>query len=220
MGPKTKEGADLLFKLGRRMQPRARRTRQAILETARECFNESGFDRTPIKTIASRANVSVGAIYEHFRDKRTLLREVGQMEVRRLQEDAFGPFRSALAQFDAKGAAPPPLEEVVRLGIRGTLDSHRRYSRLLAELVEMAYRDKEFFAFVEEVTGEAVTVIKGLLVVFGARKPGAEADRAARMLVLMCESTVRKFALYGDALSEDALVEEMTKMAVAYLAAE
>lgn len=218
MGDKEKKSGGLLGRLGKKMQPRARRTRRTILETARERFNRSGFDKTPIKEIAAEANVSVGAIYEHFRDKRTLLKEVGQMEARRLQDEAFGPFRKALAQMDAnKEGDRPALEEVVRLGIRGTLDSQRRYPRLLAELVDVAYRDREFFAFVEEVTEEAVTFVKGLLIVFGARKPGPQAELSARILVLMCESTIRKFTLYGDALSEDALIEEMTTLVMRYL---
>ncbi len=217
MGAKGNKGLVLLGRLGKTIQPRAHKTRRAILEAARECFNDESYDRTSIKEIAVRAEVSVGAIYEHFKDKRTLLKEVGQMEAHRLHEDAFGPFRSALAAMDADGGRQPRVEQIVRLAIRGTVESHRRYPRLLAELVDIAYRDREFFAFVEEATEEAVTFVKGLLVIFGAHKPGPQADRAARILVMMCESTIRKFALYGDALSEDELVEELTTIVMRYL---
>ncbi len=208
---------DLLGRLGLPKQRRARKTRQTVLEAARECFNEHGFDRTPIKDIAAAAGVSVGTIYEHFKDKRTLLKAVGQMELRRLKSEAFGPFQDAIVSADRDGTELPDLEEIIRLAIRGTLESFRSYPRLLAELVDIAYRDQEFFAFVQEISDEAARFVQGLLVFFGARPAGPQSKRTARLLVLVCEGAVRKFTLYGDALSEEELVEEMTALITSYL---
>jgi AcrR family transcriptional regulator len=218
LAQKDKSGAGgLLGRLGMPTQRRAKRTRQTILEAARERFNEAGFDRTPIKEIAQAAGVSVGAIYEHFKDKKTLLREVGHLEARRLKHEAFVPFREALAETNEGDATRLDLEQLIRLAIKGTLESHRRYPRLLSELVDIANRDQEFFAFVQEVTEEAVTFVERLLVIFAARPPGPNSKRSARLLVLICESAVRKFTLYGDMLSEAELVDELTTLVMRYL---
>lgn len=208
-----------LGRLGLPKQRRAMRTRLAVLEAARDSFNVAGFDKAPIKEIAELAGVSVGTIYEHFKDKRTLLREVGQMEAQRIKGDSFGAFRAALTDADADDheLSRPQLERLVKLGVQGTMESHRRYPRLLAELVDIAYRDQEFFAFVQEVTEEAVTFVQTLVVLFGARPPGPAAKRTARVIVLMVEGTLRKFTLYGDALSEGELVDELTILIMGYL---
>ncbi len=48
-------------------------TREAILEAAREEFEEVGFDTANLRTIAARAGVSAGTIIHHFNDKQQLL---------------------------------------------------------------------------------------------------------------------------------------------------
>jgi Transcriptional regulator len=51
-------------------------TKEQILNAAFECFYENGFERTSLEEIANRINVTRGAIYWHFTDKKTLYRAV------------------------------------------------------------------------------------------------------------------------------------------------
>lgn len=196
-------------------QSRARRTQRSILEAARACFNEHGFQSTTIKEIASSAGVSVGAIYEHFKDKRTLFREVGHMEVLRLRDESFLPFQDAL-DGDLPDGEPIPVH-LIRLGIRGSVESQSRFPRLLAELVERTPHEPEMLAFVDRVHTEATRFIEGLIVLFKARPPGPEAALAAGIILPMCESTVRHFALRESTLTEEQVIEELTKVVVGYL---
>lgn len=197
------------------MQSRARRTQAQILEAARECFNEHGFQSTTVKEIAGKAGVSVGAIYEHFKDKATLFREVGHMEALRLRDESFLPFQDALDGDLPKGESIPV--HLIRLGIRGSVESQKRYPRLLAELVERTPHEPQLMAFVDRIQREAAQFIEGLIVLFKARPPGPEAELAAGIILPMCESTVRHFALRDTALTEEQVIEELTKVVVGYL---
>jgi AcrR family transcriptional regulator len=61
----------------------AGRTRERILEAARDLFLEEGFARTTINTVAERAGVSVETVYATYRSKPRLLGEVIRAAVRR-----------------------------------------------------------------------------------------------------------------------------------------
>ena len=50
-------------------------TREAILDAARACFYSAGFKNTSLDQIAKEANVTRGAVYWHFKDKKALFRE-------------------------------------------------------------------------------------------------------------------------------------------------
>lgn len=51
-------------------------TRAAVLENARDLFVEHGFEATSVDDIARRAEVSKGAVYHHFSDKKLLFAEL------------------------------------------------------------------------------------------------------------------------------------------------
>jgi AcrR family transcriptional regulator len=54
---------------------RGRRSRQALLDAAAECFGELGYSQTRISDITAAAGLSQGAFYRHFRDKTEILVE-------------------------------------------------------------------------------------------------------------------------------------------------
>lgn len=49
------------------------RRRQEILEAAHKSFQKKGFHRTSIDDICEAANLSVGALYTHFKNKREIM---------------------------------------------------------------------------------------------------------------------------------------------------
>jgi AcrR family transcriptional regulator len=62
--------------------PRARRTREAILENAAALFAEHGYQRTTVGDVAAAAGVSVGTVYQYFRDRPEILSVLVQRYVR------------------------------------------------------------------------------------------------------------------------------------------
>src|SRR6516165_6898716 len=77
------------------MTPRERRdkerqeARARILEAARAEFAERGFEAATTRRIAERAGYSTGALFFHFKDKESMLRELCDADFLALRE-AFG----------------------------------------------------------------------------------------------------------------------------------
>lgn len=69
-------------------------TRQAILQSALEAFAQKGYSQTTMDEIADRAGVSKGALYWHFKDKRTLFLAVCEERASALEK----VMRSALEE--------------------------------------------------------------------------------------------------------------------------
>ena len=62
-------------KLGRR-EKYAALTKEAVLDAAKQLFVTEGFDATSVDDIARLSEVSKGAVYHHFSDKREVFAEL------------------------------------------------------------------------------------------------------------------------------------------------
>lgn len=62
------------------------RHRAEILEAAEELFARFGYEKTGVKQIAERAELSVGQIYNHFEGKEEIFRELLEAHLRELHE--------------------------------------------------------------------------------------------------------------------------------------
>ncbi len=51
-------------------------TRQAIVDSARHLFEHQGYERTSVQQIATRAGLTKGAFYHHFKSKLDLLAQI------------------------------------------------------------------------------------------------------------------------------------------------
>jgi len=85
-------------------------TRQLILEAARQLFAKHGFEMVTMRMIADKIEYSPTAIYVHFADKDSLLREL-----------CAGDFRSMSAAVVRAHKVEDPKERLRKLG-RAYLD--------------------------------------------------------------------------------------------------
>src|SRR4051812_50230327 len=82
---------------------RARRTRRAVLDAARELFVARGYAATSIRGVAAAAGVSVATVEQAFGTKRALLKEV--VDVTRAGDDEPVAMLDRAPALAAAGAA-------------------------------------------------------------------------------------------------------------------
>ena len=164
--------------------PAARRRRQ-LLEVALAVFGEQGFHQTSMNDVAEAAGVTKPVLYQHFRSKRDLYREV--------LTDVGGQLLDAITK--ATTAARSPHEQV-ELGFVA-------YFRFVATN-EAAFRvlfgggtrrDEEFAAQVAQVEGAIAEAIATLIDVEGLT--GAQRRQLAHGLVGLAEGTSRLWVAEG-----------------------
>lgn len=82
-------------------------TRQRILDAAKQVFIEKGFDRTTIDDVVAASGLSVGAIYNYFRNKDELIRVT-------IDEGSRRDTEALLAETRAVGTIPERLDRSFR----------------------------------------------------------------------------------------------------------
>jgi AcrR family transcriptional regulator len=157
----------------------------AILRAAVEVMGEDGYEGASIRDMATRAGVSVAALYYHFPSKHDLLRE--------FLDEALDVSLARIARRVARHTSPvEQLEEIVGTIIWSNL--HDDFARRAAYVVSSEYtrlrpperaaievKRKALLDLVEKVVREGVA----------ARKFKTEEPReAARAIVTLAQSTV------------------------------
>lgn len=105
-------------------QPRRSDTRRRIQQVALELFAEQGYEKTSLREIAERLEVTKAALYYHFKTKEDILSSIA--------EDLARPMRELIAWAEAE---PPTLEMRQEL--------LRRYSDIL-------WNSADLFRFIQE----------------------------------------------------------------------
>ncbi|MGI8460412.1 MAG: TetR/AcrR family transcriptional regulator [Solirubrobacterales bacterium] len=108
---------------------RAEATRARLIDAARELFAERGYADVGTEEIVRRAEVTRGALYHHFADKKDLLRAVHE----RLESSLAGSIGAKIAAEAEEGADP---RELLALGARAFLDACERPEIARIVLVE------------------------------------------------------------------------------------
>ena len=80
--------------------PSPRATRTSLTTAARDLFTRDGYEKTPVRAIAKRAGVTIGAFYNYFPSKRDVLREVVGEYAR------VGTWRQPASEATAEASAP------------------------------------------------------------------------------------------------------------------
>src|SRR5262245_13887112 len=80
-------------------------TRTKILDAARELFAELGYEAVTMRKVAERVEYSPTAIYFHFKDKESLMRELCEID-----------FGSLAHQFQKIAREKDPIERLRKIG--------------------------------------------------------------------------------------------------------
>lgn len=108
-------------------QKRSRESYERVLDAAYGLLEENGFEGFTVQEVAARASVSVGAIYERFGNKETLLRTV------------HARLMDTMAQFDSGESVAEPIDaaQVIEALVRrvaATMGAHRAILRAFMHL--------------------------------------------------------------------------------------
>jgi AcrR family transcriptional regulator len=110
------------------------RTRERLVEAAKEIFEEHGFLEARISDIAERAGQAHGSFYYYFDSKEEVFREVAAA----LDEQLFAPLEDVIK---AQSKLPP--QQRIREAMRRHFESYRKEARILGLIEHVSRFDPE-----------------------------------------------------------------------------
>ena len=169
-------------------------SRQRLLAAARAAFVRLGYDRATVRDVAREAGVSQGLLYNYFRDKDDLLREVFRQGARDVAE--------SLAAGEDGGTPEERLERMIRRGL--AIVRERREFWQLSYMLRHQPRTAEVLGDALPEWTEAVRArLENLLRELGH----PDAPALSRVLFAAIDGAAQHYVLQPDAYPLDATAE-------------
>lgn len=184
---------------------RGRRTRAALIRSAREVFERDGFLDARIADIAEHAGVAHGSFYTYFDSKEAVFREV----VNALVGDIFSASRAAIAL--------PNDDPVARIDAanRLYLQAYARNARMMAILEQVATFNDYFRQLTRDMRKVFIDrTARGIerLQREGLADPQLDARTAANHLGGMVEHFAYRWLALEDTVDEELAVNTLTRL--------
>jgi AcrR family transcriptional regulator len=183
---------------------RGRRTRTALVQAARDVFEEKGFDEARIADITARAGAAYGSFYTYFDSKEAVFREL-------VQNFAQAVFTASRAS-DLPGASP---EDKIRHTTKVYLETVAEHAHLMSVFEQVAARDEYFRTLLLEVRNLFVDRIAGgtrRLQADGLAAPDLDPVTCAHLLGGMIENIGRMMYTYRQPHDLGHLLDEATAL--------
>lgn len=184
---------------------RARRTRAALIDAAREVFEADGLKEARVADITSRAGVAYGSFYNYFTSKEEVFREV----VREVTGEMF-------TQTVARGLDGADAISRIREANTRYLRSYARNARIMALIEEVAPYDDycaELLAAIRSMFNQRNEAgIRRLQARGLVRTDGLDAHIAAVALGGMIEHYARVSFIMGEPYEEGGVIETLTTL--------
>jgi AcrR family transcriptional regulator len=174
--------------------------RRQILDGARRCFAEYGYDKATVRRLEEVIGMSRGAIFHHFRDKDTLFFALAHEDAKRMAEVAS---REGFIQVMRDMLAAPDQFDwlVTRLEIARKLRTDPAFSRgwaersaeLAAATTDRLHRQKQAGRVRDDVSSDVLQcyldlVLDGLV----ARMASGEDPQRLEAVLNLVENSVRR----------------------------
>lgn len=194
-------------------QQRSRESYERVLDAAYGLLEENGFEGFTVQEVAARANVSVGAIYERFGNKETLLRTV------------HARLMDTMAQFDSGTGAVEPTNasemiDVLVRRVAATMGAHRA---ILRAFMHLGALDEVISSRGSLESVELSRRFKDALGPHAAEFRHADPDVALDVAFRITYSTLARQVMYGPLFESDVnlgweqLTAELANACTAYL---
>lgn len=189
------------------MQERALRTREAIVEAAFQVLAKEGEVALTTNRIAERAGVSIGSVYQYFRDKDAVLSALINRE-----RDAM----AARIGKEIESVSAAGVEAVTRRIVRAVIEAFRARRGARRLVVFMALKR------IEEGGGKGLEMVAGFIAAAAAQNRPAGArplsPTAIYVLTRAVANTIRGAALENNRILDDPEFEdELVRLAVGFL---
>ena len=200
-----------MSKIPRRRAPkqeRARATVEAILEATAQLLVEVGYHNTSTNKIAERAGVSVGSLYQYFKNKESIVAAL-------VEQFADRQFELLAARLSAVVGAP--LEDAVPQLVRALLETKQLEPELNQVLFEHLPPVGQI-DMLRDWTDRAVGVVILALSVRAHELSITNLNIAAYVLVNACHGVIHNTVINRpELLADDALADETARLILGYL---
>lgn len=199
-------------------QERSRRTLARLLTATVSALHESGLEGATIPRVAEAAGVSPATVYRRFKNKQDLLRAA----FLHMLETSKAENRECLP----KELSRPTLAHAAHRFVELTFAQYREHGRLLRALEQFIKADEgsEFAQAARRVFKSNLDVVVQAMLAYRKEIAHPEPERAVRIAILTASTAIEAiffaFSSPWDTLqpiSDEALVEELTRGYVAYL---
>jgi len=197
-------------------QTRSHKTQARLLESAAELFAEKGADATSVADIAAHAGCTTGAVYHHFRDKKTLLYAL----LAQMSEEYRATVRIGLDPARWKGAT---IRNLLRGYLEFSLETGRERPLTKRAAIEVARDDPAFREHLAELHSELGDGLHALLMDRRAEIGHPDPEKASKFVLDQLGSmlTTRLDELVMPTLlancTDGEFIEEALGSAAAYL---
>jgi AcrR family transcriptional regulator len=168
-------------------------TQAAILQAAEDVFLETSMDTARMESIAARAGVAVGTLYNYFEDRGALV-------------DALVQDRRAalLARLDAamEQAAGQPFAEMLDSFLQALFDHWSAHRSILSQASDAGHSGRGRRAVIDEIVRRAESVLEAGRSA-GRLRPDEDGVQAALVVGMVRGLMVNDFARGDRALSEN-----------------
>lgn len=202
--PDIHDGTDAAVKPPAQLGTRARRTRTALIEAAREVFEADGVKEARVADITGKAGVAYGSFYNYFTSKEEIFREV----VREVTGEMF-------TQTVARGIDGGDPISRIREGNLRYLRSYARNARIMALIEEIAPYDeycRELLIGIRSMFHQRNETGIRRLQARGLVAEDLDAHIAARALGGMVEHFGRVSFIMGEPYEESRAVDTLTRL--------
>jgi AcrR family transcriptional regulator len=189
-------------------QERARATIDALLGATARILKKEGFDKASTNRIAEAAGVSVGSLYQYFPSKEALVAALIERHI----DEMMSLFASAFEKLSRL-----PLAEATRQLVSLQLRAHALDPRLHQVLTEQVPRIDRADR-VRDVERAVVEMVHAYLSVHRDEVKVTNLELAAFVIVQAVEGVTHAALLHHRRVDDEQLVDEITALALGYLA--
>jgi AcrR family transcriptional regulator len=166
-------------------QPRSQERFDKIIETASKLFLERGFDGTTTNEIASRADVSIGSLYQYFDNKEAIVEALADRYVDALREVTADVVAANVDDLSTAAAVDALLDPILKFHL-----SYPEFRTLWLAAETSPELKASLHTMDEELVGRTRELLK-------ARVPGIPRGRAKAVVTVMEMAVKSLLALIG-----------------------